>query len=253
MQYKAVIFDVDGTILPVEKTVLPSLRLKQVIKRVKKQKIAVGLATARQYKKVAKIVEYLELDAPLILSNGGQIADPKTAQYLVEHTIPEEHLLKLMEIIREQGLPFWIQDNGHDYISEPLTGEYVPYKPFVLIVDGFKTSNQAEEFIASLPAYEDISVVKSSAPDSDIIQVHITHILATKQHGIENVGKLLEINQSEIIGIGDGYNDIPLFKGAGLKVAMGNAVEALKKRADYIAPSVTQDGVSTVMEKFLLN
>jgi hypothetical protein len=39
----------------------------------------------------------------------------------------------------------------------------------------------------------------------------------------------------------------------GLKVAMGNAVPELKAIADYIAPSVTDDGMATVIEKFILN
>ena len=51
--------------------------------------------------------------------------------------------------------------------------------------------------------------------------------------------------------VGDGYNDFPLLLAGGLKVAMGNAVSDLKKIADYIAPTVDEDGVATVIEKFL--
>lgn len=38
----------------------------------------------------------------------------------------------------------------------------------------------------------------------------------------------------------------------GLKVAMGSAVEDLKAIADYIAPSVDEDGVVDVIQKFIL-
>lgn len=38
----------------------------------------------------------------------------------------------------------------------------------------------------------------------------------------------------------------------GLKVAMGNAVKELKEIADFIAPTVEQDGLATVIEKFIL-
>lgn len=38
----------------------------------------------------------------------------------------------------------------------------------------------------------------------------------------------------------------------GLKVAMGNAVQDLKEIADYIAPSVDEDGIADVIEKFVL-
>jgi hydroxymethylpyrimidine pyrophosphatase-like HAD family hydrolase len=39
---------------------------------------------------------------------------------------------------------------------------------------------------------------------------------------------------------------------SGLKVAMGNAIKDLKAIADYIAPSVEEDGVADVIEKFVL-
>ena len=63
---------------------------------------------------------------------------------------------------------------------------------------------------------------------------------------------MLNIKTDEIIGIGDGYNDFPLLMACGLKVAMGNAVEELKAIADYIAPSVEEDGVVDVINKFVV-
>ena len=80
----------------------------------------------------------------------------------------------------------------------------------------------------------------------------IQHVEATKQHAIFEVAKLLHIDTHEIIGVGDGYNDFPLLMACGLKVAMGNAVPELKAIADYIAPTIDEDGVSDIIEKFVL-
>lgn len=55
------------------------------------------------------------------------------------------------------------------------------------------------------------------------------------------------------MAVGDGYNDYPLLMAAGFKVAMGNAVPEVKAIADYIAPSVDEDGAADVIEKFILN
>jgi len=63
---------------------------------------------------------------------------------------------------------------------------------------------------------------------------------------------MVKIKPQEIIGVGDGPNDYPLLMGSGFKVAMGNAVPELKEIADFIAPSVEEDGVATVIEKFVL-
>ena len=67
------------------------------------------------------------------------------------------------------------------------------------------------------------------------------------------VANLLKIKTTEIIGVGDGYNDFPMLLACGLKVAMDNANDDLKAIADYIAPSVDDDGVADVIEKYILN
>lgn len=47
-------------------------------------------------------------------------------------------------------------------------------------------------------------------------------------------------------------NDLPLFEASGFKVAMGNACPELKAVADYIAPSVTEDGLAHVVDRYIL-
>ena len=60
------------------------------------------------------------------------------------------------------------------------------------------------------------------------------------------------IETSQIIAAGDSYNDIPLLEACGLRIAMGNAVPELKALADYVAPSVDQDGLATAIDEFVL-
>ena len=48
-------------------------------------------------------------------------------------------------------------------------------------------------------------------------------------------------------------NDLTMFDHAGLKLAMGNAVEKLKELADHILPSNDDFGVKVAIERFILN
>ena len=50
--------------------------------------------------------------------------------------------------------------------------------------------------------------------------------------------------------IGDQNNDIALLRAGGIKIAMGNATEELKKEADYITDTVFNNGFVKAMEKF---
>lgn len=78
----------------------------------------------------------------------------------------------------------------------------------------------------------------------------MTHKFATKEHAIAEVLTSLGISKEDAIGVGDGDNDLHLFSAVGYKVAMGNAGPNLKVAADWIAPSVDEDGLAEVIERF---
>ncbi len=58
------------------------------------------------------------------------------------------------------------------------------------------------------------------------------------------------IRQDEIMAFGDGENDIDMIEFAGIGVAMGNADEEVKQRADYVTDNVNRDGVRKALEHF---
>jgi hydroxymethylpyrimidine pyrophosphatase-like HAD family hydrolase len=58
--------------------------------------------------------------------------------------------------------------------------------------------------------------------------------------------------KDEVLAIGDGLNDIPLFEAAGTRVAMGNAYDVLKTMADDITLDVENGGVAAAIAKYLL-
>jgi len=65
--------------------------------------------------------------------------------------------------------------------------------------------------------------------------------------------KLLEyfgLKPEEAIAFGDGGNDIPMIKAAGIGVAMGNATDIVKAEADYVADTVDNHGVISTLEHF---
>jgi hydroxymethylpyrimidine pyrophosphatase-like HAD family hydrolase len=61
----------------------------------------------------------------------------------------------------------------------------------------------------------------------------------------------LGIPREEVIAIGDGENDLPLFGEAGLAIAMANATAATKAMAARVAPSNDEEGVAVVLEALL--
>ncbi len=66
----------------------------------------------------------------------------------------------------------------------------------------------------------------------------------SKGCALTHLAQSLGIAKSEIACIGDGENGLSMFEASGMKLAMGNAVEILKKEADYILPDCDHNGVA---------
>ena len=66
---------------------------------------------------------------------------------------------------------------------------------------------------------------------------------------------LVGVGMDEVLAIGDGENDIPMLKAAGFGILMGNAETALKRSIEdssiSIGPSITEDGFSATLRKYI--
>ena len=80
--------------------------------------------------------------------------------------------------------------------------------------------------------------------------VDITHRLGTKATAVHRYARLLGTTPAQIIGIGDGPNDVEFLQECGLRIAMGNAHPDLKAIAHWIAPDVTENGILAAVEHF---
>ena len=74
----------------------------------------------------------------------------------------------------------------------------------------------------------------------------------TKSKGIDNYLLGMEISSDEIMTFGDGDNEIPMMEHEGLAVAMGNAMDSVKRCADYVTQGIDEDGVYNALRHFEL-
>jgi len=241
--------DVDGTTVVFRKGTMPSPKVRQTIIKAHK-KIKVGLATARPLWDVIYIIRDLEIDMPCIVAGGTQIYDPLKEKIVWEKRIEYKDALKILKIAKQFKLEI-IDGADEKPTSKNSSKNYQKRKPLQFWVESNDKKLMAN-FISEVSRISTISIIQVPSWNSQNTGALISHAQATKQHGILEIAKLLNISTKDIIGVGDGYNDFPLLMACGLKIAMGNANEELKKIADFVAPSVEEDGVATVIEKFIL-
>jgi HAD superfamily hydrolase (TIGR01484 family) len=245
-KYKALMLDLDGTTIPNTMDGLPSAKVKEAIRKANKT-LHVGVATARPLFLLDDVLHNLELSGPSIITGGSQIIDCPSKKIIWDQPITKSDLSKINKLCQELDLTYSDElslDPGN--LSEERSSEI--YQMYF----GRLTLQKVERIITTFSSIPSIALHKIPSWGNGLYDLVITHAIATKQHGILEVAKILGIETHEIIGVGDGYNDFPLLMACGLKVAMGNAVPELKEIADYIAPTVDNDGVADVIEKFVL-
>lgn len=123
--------------------------------------------------------------------------------------------------------------------SEPL------YK-FLIISDG---NNGLLDIMDELAKVEGLTVCQSMPRLCDVMKEGVS-----KAYALQKLSESLGIMRKEIVAIGDQLNDIDLIEYAGLGIAVANAEDALKEKADIVTNSTNnEDAVAEAIESFLLN
>lgn len=247
MKYKALIMDLDDTTVVHGRENLPSRRVTEAISKAK-DILHVSIATARTLKDSMRIINHLSLTGPCVCTNGTQVYDPVEKKILHEVILSHDVIKPLIDMCKKYQLEAIVYDGIKDSVydgsqsHEKVLTLYIPEVPIKKI----------DEYVKEFSIDPRIHVQKLTAWDKSFMSLDIASSGASKLHGIVKVAEILGIKTEEIIGVGDGYNDFSLLMACGLKIAMGNAVPELKEIADFIAPTVYDDGVATVIEKFIL-
>lgn len=276
---KAVLFDVDNTLVDNESPQLPTARFLKAAEQVVRDRF-IGLATARPYSKVAHILEAIGGNGFSILSNGAQLYDARQHKIVAEWIIPPAVCRDVCDFLANLGVRFWINDNGVDHL--PLTGlfesgqstygrpaniwdsassmlevpDYSPAKPLVIVASGVSSSQAAEihqrvlkyagQQVTSLVAHE------SQPAESGLkYDIFVVHKLANKRDALVHALDRYKLTPRQIMAVGDGRNDEVLIGAAGIGVALGNAADPTKAVATHVAPSQVNDGAAISLEALL--
>ncbi len=75
----------------------------------------------------------------------------------------------------------------------------------------------------------------------------------SKGAALKTLAARLGIPREQVVAIGDHENDLQMIAWAGLGLAMGNAIPAVREAADAIIPTVEEAGVAWAIKRYLLS
>ncbi|MBR2526344.1 HAD family phosphatase [bacterium] len=261
MTIKLVTTDIDGTILKhngeFNKAVI------DCIHDLDNLGVKVVLVTGRMHKSAQKIADELGLSTPIVSYQGALVKNKEHVLY--EKYIPNDISKRIIDWGLKQDIHINLYMNDDLYVEKEneFTRKYASHQHIPFNIQPFNTiklNNVNKILFIDYNDADKVTMVtdklQKDFPELYIVKstdffCEVCHREATKGDGVNCIQKFYGISKEETLSIGDHNNDFELLTSGGIKIAMGNATEELKKLADYVTDTVDNDGFVKAIEKFV--
>lgn len=273
IEIKLLVLDIDGTIAGESNNI--SEPVKEAITAAKAQGIKVAIATGRMFRSALRFHQDIGSTLPLIAYQGAWIQDPVSEQIYQHLPVSREMAQQLLDYFEQPELRSLL--SVHFYINDQLYVREITTETQLYAERSGIKPIAVGDLRQVLTTYEPTKIL-ALCDDTDIIdnllgslsrqytpaELYLTKSVATffeATNPFANKGvavrylaeELLGLQPNNVMTIGDNFNDLEMLEYAGIGVAMGNAPSQVQAIANWIAPSVEQDGAAVAIEKLLLS
>lgn len=257
MKYKALFFDIDGTLVSFATHRIPRSAV-DALREAKRRAVRIFIATGRPRAMVNNLGEIEDLIDGWITHNGGQCTvgdevircnsiSPESFRIILEHSdrfrypvyVVGEH--SQVAYNNEERMVAFYRDELNFHINPSATLADLAGQR-IIETTNFCNAEQERDLLPRLP---DCISTRWHPAFIDITERH-----SDKGTGLEEIAAKLGISAAETIAFGDGGNDASMLRAAGVGVALGGAFDEAKKASDYVTSTVEEDGVARALEHF---
>jgi Cof subfamily protein (haloacid dehalogenase superfamily) len=258
LNFTAIVLDLDGTLLNTQKKI-STLNINAILD-CHKSGIKIIFATARPPRAVNELLPKVLSDiGSFVFYNGALIASTPTSaevhfpialhisNELIDYCVRNHQDIEISLEVKDE----WYSLSEIDYSvimrrrGKPIKKDLKELKEFI----------PTKILITSIKDYS--SIVDKFSNQLNIVVTDNGKLMqvmskeASKEKGVQFLCNQFGINMNQVIVFGDDYNDFGLFEISGYSVAMGNAVDELKRIADEITLTNDEDGVGEVLERIM--
>ncbi|MED1205336.1 Cof-type HAD-IIB family hydrolase [Heyndrickxia acidicola] len=283
---KLIALDMDGTTLSSENQI--SIENIEAIKAAQEQGHVVMILSGRAPESINAVQRKYGLNCPIGGSNGTAVF---AGGKLIELTsLAAEQNKAAVEVIEKESMPYKLYTNKGIYFhndwknrmerviaSGAIPAEFyedenygkmtrIPDKSEgVTFFDDLDTLLKDEElaiqkiFILALNPEQRNRVLTSMKTIDGVyvtisspFNIEIMNINGNKGNGLKVMAEYFNIPLKDTVAIGDQQNDVPMFKVAGLSIAMGNAAEEIQKMCDFVTLTNDENGVAHAIHHYVL-
>jgi Cof subfamily protein (haloacid dehalogenase superfamily) len=258
--------DVDGTLVTNDKQLTAATIAS--VKRLNEAGIAFTITSSRPPIGLVHLIQALDIRLPVGGFNGGGIVRPDLSP-VRRLMLARDDARQATTIILDHGVDAWVFDNEHWYCRDS-TAPHVAREAYTLggippvIVERLdKGLDECGKIVAVGDDPERLDRCKIaldaalaqtvSATRSQTYFLDVTPVDANKGRLVDTLSEFLAIPSEHIATIGDGWNDILMFRRSGLSIAMGNAAPEVQANAALVTATNQEDGFAQAVDRFLLS
>ena len=253
---KAIFFDVDGTLLSFETHRMPESTLN-ALHRLREQGIKLFICTGRHPCMVESLKDIFPFDG--VVAFTGQYC-ALGDEVLYRNPLPPSVMEAIAKAAEAGGFPciyfggdeIFVLDHGPFYHFF-RKGFDLPESPIRSIAHTLTVP--VYQVVIALDREQEEKKLRPFAPDLTAARWHPEFLDILPEGGGKDVGMQvmmdhLGITREEVMAFGDGANDLPMLRHAGISVVMGSAADDVKAQGDYVTGTADEDGIATALAHF---
>ncbi|MGL4849104.1 MAG: Cof-type HAD-IIB family hydrolase [Clostridium sp.] len=272
---KLICTDMDGTLLNTDHSV--SEENKQALKYALDKGVHIAISTGRLFTSANFYGRLIGIKTPIISSNGSYIKDVENNKVLFKSPLSLEEGREIYKILKKYDLSrffnTWntaisdsefISNHGYKISNEGCTEEektkFVVSENVEEALESYNgevlkaicidySKEKLEEVKKARKEIEDLNkyeVVCSSPYNFEVMKKG-----TSKGFAVKKLAEMFDIKKEEILCIGDSENDLSMLQYAGVGVAMGNALDFVKEKADFVTLDNDHAGVANAIYEMI--
>ena len=257
-----VISDIDGTIITSNHELTAATRAAAAA--LYERGIALSLSSSRPPRSLKPIAEALNLRSPFAALNGA-LMTTATGEVVACSALSVTAMSRVKNIAHDLGLNVWIYD-AHEWWA-PERNAFVEREEHTsgfsaVLTDYTERLSQPANKLTVVGKPELVAEaerrVLTALPDEVSASRSKPRFLDVTPYGIHKgtvvarLSELLSISRAAVAVIGDGPNDVEMFRQAAVSIAMGQGVDEVRAAAQYVTSSNDDEGWARGIEKYVL-
>ncbi|HEX3862993.1 MAG TPA: Cof-type HAD-IIB family hydrolase [Stellaceae bacterium] len=260
-----VVTDVDGTLVTTAKALTP--RAIAAVQRLHDNGIHFSICSSRPPFGLKMMIEPLALKLPFGGYNGGSIVEPADLSVVEQKLIPPAAAKEAVETFRRHGVDCWVFI-GNEWVVANRAGSHVDHETHTIqtpptVVPAFTDAH-----------YTAVGKIVGPSDDHELVKRCETELRGSlagrafaarsqpyycdvippgidKGRLVQVLSARLGVPRDEVLVLGDMENDFELFEAGGFAVAMGNAPDHVKAKAQATTLSNEEDGFAAAIDRYV--